>query len=37
LPFGIKVTGKEETKYQIAGWGKTDLCKFYNNYQLQLM
>ncbi|PNF22706.1 hypothetical protein B7P43_G07142, partial [Cryptotermes secundus] len=24
LPFGINITGEEETKYQIAGWGKTD-------------
>jgi hypothetical protein len=36
LPFGINITGEEETKYEIAGWGKTDFCKYLNNYQLQL-
>jgi hypothetical protein len=36
LPFGINITGEEETKYEIAGWGKTDFCKSFNNYQLQL-
>lgn len=24
LPFDIEITGREEKKYQIAGWGKTD-------------
>jgi hypothetical protein len=36
LPFGINITGEEEKKYEIAGWGKTDFCKYLNNYQLQL-
>lgn len=36
LPFEINVTGKEEKKYEIAGWGKTDFCKLFNDYQLQL-
>ena len=36
LPFEINVTGAEEKKYEIAGWGKTDFCKLFNDYQLQL-
>lgn len=36
LPFEINVTGEEEKKYEIAGWGKTDFCKLFNDYQLQL-
>jgi hypothetical protein len=36
LPFGINITGEEETKYEIAGWGKTDFCKYLDKYQLQL-
>jgi hypothetical protein len=30
LPFGLNITGEEETKYQIAGWGKTDFCKYFD-------
>ena len=36
MPFEINVTGEEEKKYQIAGWGKRDYCKLFNDYQLQI-
>ncbi|CAG2067931.1 unnamed protein product, partial [Timema podura] len=28
LPFGLDLNRNEDKKYQVAGWGKTEHCKF---------